>query len=1064
MDDQFCRHCGARLSGSPGEARYRHVTVLCTDLSGYSSLAELLDPEDLRTCMDRIMGEVTRIIHRYGGTVEKYIGDAVVALFGGRITCEDDPVRAILAARAVHRAVEEAEKPLPGRDVLALRMHSGISTGEVIVDFRQVAESPHGALGRPINTASRLCDMAGAGEIFIGESLVTDAMRHFHLEWMGRKVLKGFRNPIHVYRVMGERAVPVGVHRQGGVTSPLVGRDHELSVLMAKKGDLLRGRGGVLSVVGDAGVGKSRLVEEFRAASSQETAFFCTFCYDHTRTTPYAPLFPLVTEVLGVTEPGRSGGCIAGRSQAYGVHPRHAGFLAGFVERAWTDQGPSVQGGVKESISDAVLSLLEAVARTRPSVFCMEDIHWADQSTLDLLGYLAHAWEARCPCLLLVTHRQDMDRALPGTCMRIRELGDDDIGRMIKLMLKADTLPDALLGFLARATGGNPFYLEEVVNFLLEQGVDPCSYGRDSVLKDVPVTLYGLVSSRLDHLGPDARGMLQVASLMGRTFSVDLLSHFCGGPGVLDAAVQSALRHGFIQPAGGAQFAFRHEITRDVAARTLLKGERSMLHRKIAFTMEETLGPRAPEHAEELARHFRQAGEDERAIHYCMEAARRALASGAWVEAAGHYREAEQLLLLATDVPGSDERLMAAREGIWMCSRVFNPTLATGALEAVALQYRAAGRDRDDAFCSVRLINLYSQRGLFDRAVHAYEEALSLCRDDAVLVAAARTALAYTHTYLGRPLVALELLDEARPVLAAADPFLHAVNLLTALAASVWRTDLAGAHAFYGRLKQLSAAYLDIDLMADIWLAHICCLEGGFRKARSVYREIVDRERKLGRLSGGLTYLRIQGSIYFRCRYFKDLAGARSDLELFDDLGSQIAGADSLKGLYRAWIALEEGNARAAHELILSALPGLRRGIANRVPYALNALAEANLMRGDPDAAGRAARECIEWNERSGNMDQLVWALRNSAEADILRGDLAGANRSLARAHALARTMGMKPHLAGTLAAWGRLLARAGRPDKAALCLERSRQLWKEMGLAAMARKLNLERERLLNP
>jgi adenylate cyclase len=1064
MDDHYCRHCGARLSGSPGEARYRHVTVLCTDLSGYSRLAERLDPEDLRACMDLVMGEVTRVILHYGGTVEKYIGDAVVALFGGRLTCEDDPVRAILAARAVHRVVEEAEKQVPGRVDLALRMHSGISTGEVIVDFRQVAASPHGALGRPINTASRLCDMAGAGEIFIGESLVTDAMRHFHLEWMGRKVLKGFHNPIHVYRVMGERAVPVSVHRQGGVTSPLVGRDHELSVLMAKKGDLLRGRGGVLSVVGDAGVGKSRLVQEFRVASSHETDFFCASCYDHTRTTPYAPLFPLVMEVLGVSEAGRSGGCIAGRTQAFGVHSRHAGFLAGFVERAWNDQGTPVQGGVKESISDAVLSLLEGVARARPSVFCLEDIHWADQSTLDLLGYLAHAWESRCPCLLLVTQRQDMDRALPGTCLRIKELGDDDIGRMIMLMLKAERVPDSLLGFLVRATGGNPFYLEEVVNFLLEQGVDPCSYGRNRVLEDVPVTLYGLVSSRLDHLGPDARGMLQVASLMGRTFSVDMLRPFCGRFEDLEAAVQSALRHGFIQPAGEAGFAFRHEITRDVAARTLLKGERAMLHRKIALTMEETLGPRASEHAEDLARHYRQAGEHARAIHYSMEAGRRAQASGAWVESAGHYREAEQLLLANTDVPEWDELLMAAREGVWMCSRIFNPTLATDALEALAIQYRAAGRKRDDAFCAIRLINLYSQRGLFDKAVHAYEEALSLCRDDSVLVAAAHTALAYTHTYLGRPLVALELLDEARPVLAASDPFLHAVNLLTALAASVWRTDLAGAHAFYGELKQLSAAYLDIDLMADIWLAHICCLEGSFRKARSVYREVVDRERKLGKLSGGLTYLRIQGSIYFRCRYFKDLGGARSDLELFDDLGSHIAGADSLKGLYRAWIALEEGNARGAHELIWSAIPGLRRGIANRVPYALNALAEASLMMGDHAAAGRTARECVEWNERSGNMDQLVWALRNSAEADILRGALAEANRSLARAHALARTMGMKPHLAGTLAAWGRLLARAGRPDKASLCLERSRRLWKEMGLAAMAKKIDLQKERLLNP
>jgi len=1064
MDDRFCRHCGACLSGGPGEARYRHVTVLCTDLSGYSRLAERLDPEDLRSCMDRIMGEITRVILHYGGAVEKYIGDAVVAIFGGRLACEDDPVRAILAARSIHRVVEEAEKPVPGREGLVLKMHSGISTGEVIVDSRQVAASPHGALGRPINTASRLCDMAGAGEIFIGESLVIDAMRYFHLEWMGRKVLKGFRNPMHVYRVMGERDVPVSVHRQGGLTSPLVGRDHELSVLMAKKGELLRGHGGVLSLVGDAGVGKSRLLQEFRAASSQEMAFYSASCYDHTRTTPYAPLFPLVMEVLGVSGPGRSGGCIAGRAQACGVHPRHAGFLAGFVERAWTDQGASVQGGVKESISDAVLSLLEAVARSRPSAFCMEDIHWADQSTLDLLGYLAHAWETRCPCLLLVTQRQDMDRALPGTCLRIKELGDDDTGRMIMLMLKADTVPDALLGFLVRATGGNPFYLEEVVNFLLEQGVDPCSYGRDSALEHVPATLYGLVSSRLDHLGQDARGMLQVAALMGRTFSLDILRPFCGGAGVLEEAVRSALRHGFIYAAGEAEFAFRHEITREVAARTLLKGERAMLHRKIALTMEETLGPSASEHAEDLARHFRQAGEHARAIHYSMEAARRAQASGAWVEAAGHYREAEQLLMAATDVTGRDETLMAAREGVWMCSRVFNPIQATDALEAVALQYRAAGRKRDDAFCAIRLVNLYSQQGLFDKAVHAYEEALSLCREDAVLVAAAHTALAYTHTYLGRPLVALELLEEARPVLAASDPFLHAVNLLTTLAASVWKTDLAGAHAFYGRLKQLSAVYLDIDLMADIWLAYICCLEGSFRKARRVYRGVVDRERKLGRLSGGLTYLRIQGSIYFRCRYFKDLEGARSDLKLFEELGSHIAGADSLKGLYQAWIALEEGNARDAHELILSAIPGLRRGIANRVPYAMNALAEASLMMGDHDSAGRTARECVEWNERSGNADQLVWALRNSAEADILRGALAEANRSLARAHALARTMGMKPHVAGSLAAWGRLLARAGRPDKAVLCLERSRRLWKEMGLAAMAKKTDLQRERLLNP
>ena len=194
---------------------------------------------------------------------------------------------------------------------------------------------------------------------------------------------------------------------------------------------------------------------------------------------------------------------------------------------------------------------------------------------------------------------------------------------------------------------------------------------------------------------------------------------------------------------------------------------------------------------------------------------------------------------------------------------------------------------------------------------------------------------------------------------------------------------MKSARTWYDRTKVFSGAYLDIDLMADMWLAHICCLEGDFDEARRVLGEVSSREKKLGKLAGGLSYLRIQGSIYFRSRYFGDIRGARYDLHVFNALGADIHNSGSLKDLYRAWIALEEGKPQKTKDLIHAALPGLREGIANRVPYALNALAEANLLLNDLEAARLIAEESITWNEHCGNADQLIWGLRIFAEICI---------------------------------------------------------------------------------
>ncbi|MCE5275337.1 MAG: AAA family ATPase [Deltaproteobacteria bacterium] len=1043
-DDRYCSRCGLPLEPGAPLKEHRFVTILFSDLSGYSALSERLDTEELKALMDRVLGEAGRIITSLGGMVEKFIGDAVVAMFGIHQTREDDPVRAIRAACEIHKAVGEIGRCC-GLHHTPLRMHTGINTGEVLFDRCSPGISSRGPLGKPINIASRLSDIALPGEILIGESLVLHARRYYHLEWAGRKILKGFRTPLHVYRVVSGRKTPLPLHRDGGVVSPMVGRDHEISVLREKARELVAGHGGAVYVTGDAGIGKSRLVQEFRASLDEGTAFTCASCLDHARETPYFPVSEIVRQVLGLSQAGMDPPVRSGAIEMHEVKPEYRSslsFLCGFSpfpEQRAPDEH-------KAEICDAVTALLQAASKSRPAIFCFEDIHWADQSTLDLLGYMSHAWGASFPCLLVLTGRTRTRLILPGTHIHVQELPDDQAARMLEGMLHAGAVNARTAQSLYDATGGNPFYLEEMVNYLLEKGVDLGRPPRGRIWEGLPATLQGLIGSRIDSLGGQSRKILQEASIIGRSFSGKLLEAVSSSPDAVTPCLEDLVKHGFINHSGESAYRFRHDLTREVAMRALLKGDRIAIHRKIALELERGGGSPGRECAEELAHHFESAREYSKAADYRMEAARRCRDMGSWFEAVAHYLLVQRSLEENPDIPEAQAKLIGVREGIWMCSRVFNPAQAIDALEALASHYRAAGLKRGEAYACIRLINLHSQKGRFGRAFQLFEYATLLAADDQVLLAAARTSVAYTYTFLGKPLCALELLEKARPALEASDPFLLAANMLTTLAACVWKGALDEARKWYEKIRESGGSHLDLDLMAEVWLAHISCLEGRFGEAHRIFREVLNSERKLGSLAGGLSYLRIQGSIYFLSRYLGDVQGARQDLALFDELGSDMQGSGAMAMLYQAWIAQEEGRAVEARNLLEAAVPDLMKGVANRVPYALNALAEACLLMGDLEEAKRTALACIEWNECHGNQDQLIWALRVWARISVSLGDPTTAQSALRRSCLLARMHRMRPHTAWNLTAWGDLLACSGKPGKARACYRRSLALWGEMG------------------
>ncbi|HYA13676.1 MAG TPA: adenylate/guanylate cyclase domain-containing protein, partial [Syntrophales bacterium] len=270
---KFCDNCGQRLDEhseekiiAVTESGRKRVSVLYSDLSGYSSIAEILDPEDLKEIMGEIFGEISEIVSKYDGFVEKFVGDAVMAIFGVPVAHEDDPVRAIRAARNIHKIIELLGNRYEEKIRRGLTMHTGICTGLVVTGEVSLETGIHGVLGETINIASRLSVLAKPGEIIVDHDTCRRAEGHFIFEDLEPINVNGKTEPVKTYRVLSSRRMPAKIHRLSGMKADLIGRKAEMAQLQEAASNLKNGKGAVCSIIGDAGTGKSRLIEEFKAA------------------------------------------------------------------------------------------------------------------------------------------------------------------------------------------------------------------------------------------------------------------------------------------------------------------------------------------------------------------------------------------------------------------------------------------------------------------------------------------------------------------------------------------------------------------------------------------------------------------------------------------------------------------------------------------------------------------------------------------------------------------------------------------------------------------------------
>jgi class 3 adenylate cyclase/tetratricopeptide (TPR) repeat protein len=574
---RFCNACGAPLPAEPREVR-KTVTVVFADLSGSTALGERLDPEALRDLMRRYHSELRAILERHGGTVEKFIGDAVMAVFGLPLVHEDDALRAVRAAAAMRAAVE----------ALGLQVRIGVNTGDVVA-----GEGETLVTGDAVNVAARLEQAAAPGEILLGEQthlLVRESVRAEPLEPLS---LKGKGEPVPALRL--EEVLPDVPAFTRPIDAPFVGRGSELQELETAFRQAIEGRTCRLcTVVGPPGIGKSRLARELLARADAQAVV--GRCLPYGEGITYWPLAEILKQL-----PRTPAGILEGEARAEVIAARVTGAV-----------GASHSVGAPEEIAWAFRTLLEALARERPLIVVVDDVQWAEPTLLDLLEYVV-SFSRDTPILLLCLARPDLFEQRPSwsnprpnaSLIPLDPLSEDEAHSLADRLVATRLLSGRSLVLMVEAAEGNPLFVEQLLAMHAESG--------DGEL-EIPPTIQALLAARIDRLEPEERTVIECASVEGRMFHRGAVAELLPEDArpELGARLMTLVRKELIRPdkalfPGDDGFRFGHILIREAAYDSLPKRLRAGLHERFADWLERRAGERETEFEEVLGYHLEQA-------------------------------------------------------------------------------------------------------------------------------------------------------------------------------------------------------------------------------------------------------------------------------------------------------------------------------------------------------------------------------------------------------------------------------------------------------------------------
>jgi class 3 adenylate cyclase/tetratricopeptide (TPR) repeat protein len=1031
----------ARVTGTSrrAEGERRNVTVLFADLSGFTALSERFDPEIIREFQHDLFDEMASVVYEYEGFVEKFVGDAIVSVFGAPLTHEDDPERALRAALAIRERMEGVNQRWVKQLGQPLTIHIGINSGTVVAgEIGAEHGGGYAVTGDTINTASRLQDAAKPGQILV--SLNTHRLAHEAFAFRRLKPLRvhGKREPLTVFELRRAKLYPGKSRGVRGLSAPIVGRGIELEQLQRVTDGLVAGSGRVVIITGEAGIGKSRLMMEWHASLGREVRWLEGRSYAGASAVPYGPFADLSRRYAGITDEDSE---LRARSRLREALKRVlpadleanaivAGMLGMRPESGEADYLATLSSQtLKQRLFALIEGLFTRLAQERPTILVLEDLHWADGSSLELTQHLLPLVR-RLPLAIVGVFRRGQDE-VPLWPLVSAEYGDrltrlelaplpdtSTVTLVEKLLSTSELLPPAAQDLIIGKAEGNPFFVEEVIRSLIERGalVRSAEHGGrwiatpliDSIR--VPDTLQGVLMARLDRLPAETRRIAQLAAVIGRIFQYRVLIKLAESAAGLEADLGQLEREELIHELRRdpeLEYIFKHALTQEVAYESLLVPQRRDLHARVGAAMEELVTDRIGEFQAVLGGHFLRGENWEKACAYFIQAGDAATRLHAHPEASLHYDKALQGL---AQLPVTIET---------------RRQLVDVTLKQVAVSWGAHETERNLAML---------------REAETVAQALSA---EAGSTGPDRVRLARVHYWMGRihyyrsePRDAIGYFQQ---VLAVAEE-LHDEDLLAIPAAVMGRALILQGH--FGRAEALLARAVGPLAKSEDWQewSYTNAFLGVALAARGDYsRGLKECERALSRaeetdnptaIAGCLTtfcFLRLVAREGPRLR-----EAGRATAEAAGRAGNQLLVYAGLA--WEAWGLSKSGQRKDAAALMAQA-QAVAETIGGRLVIAdwfAAANAELALSAGHARQAIDRARDAVEIARAVGGifgeaMAQRVWG---EALAQLRSPRQEESDLHMASSLELFETADCKVEMAHTHLAWGLLLR--GRGDGAA--------------------------------
>jgi len=771
-DHLYCGRCGRRLPTGevaclPPDAlqgERKQVTVMFVDISGFTAMTLERDAEEVVTLVNACLSKLSQCIHRYDGTIDKYIGDAIMAVFGAPRAHEDDPQRAIQAALDMQQALAAFNSRPPLPLTVPLSVHIGISTGNVIAgmigDERYQAYT---VMGEAVNLAACLDDLADRGQIFVSEGTYRLTSRLFDFVELEPVSLKGRAEPVRVFQVTGARERPGSMRGLSGLRARLVGRSAEMKRLGSVINSLNAGQGGIVLVEGEAGIGKSRLVTEVRSsleASYQDLLWLegRGLSYGHSLSFHLpASMLRQYLRLPDDADEARAWSVLdAACAQLFAegaeqVRP-YLGMLLGLrLPETLVDVIPLANPQrLPQRIMEAFGKWAVAVAERVPLVLAFDDMHWADPNSIALIEYLMALCRSHRILVLCVGRpdrespfwkvRQQAIDDYPDILVHLMlgPLSDSEVLALVESLLRLERVPSDLADLILSRAEGNPLFVEEVLRTLIEGGVLVEEDGSWRVTgpvlaTQIPETLHGVLAARLDRLDDATKRVVQIAAVIGRVFQRSVLAGAVDDASYLDDCLKRLQDAEIIRQRAGEpepEYIFKHTLTQEAAYASLLSPQRKAYHRRVADALARLFWERGEEHtgAGLVATHYEQGEAWARALCYLERAGDSARAGFSNQEAIDYYARALQIVARLGDevTPGQQLALYEKRGQL---------LAALGNVEAALADYQQVCRlaqQAGDRGAELRALNqigaLENERHNYQRAGAYFNHALVLAR------------------------------------------------------------------------------------------------------------------------------------------------------------------------------------------------------------------------------------------------------------------------------------------------------------------------------------------------